>query len=186
MGRLRNLYKRYILGVTPEELDLEELKARGLKVGEESYIYSAFNFDHIYPHLISIGDHVTISTNVTILAHDASPCVVKCGTKIGKVSIGNHVFIGTGTTILCDTKIGSNVIVGAGSLVTKDLPDGGVYAGMPAKWICSIDAYRERYEKLRKERRDFSLIMPWDQWYHAGEQERQQMLDGLEDGFGFI
>jgi len=186
MGRLNNLYKRYVLGVTPEELDLEELKARGMKVGNESYIFSAFNFDHIYPHLISIGDYVKISTNVTILAHDASPCIVGCGTKVGKVSIGNNVFIGTGSTILCDTKIGNNVIIGAGTLVTKDLPDDGVYAGMPAKRICSIDEYRERYEILRKERPDFSLIMPWDQWYHAGEQERQQMLDGLEDGFGFI
>lgn len=186
MGRLRNLYRRYVLGVSVEELDLEELKARGLKVGNNSYIFSAINFDHIYPHLISIGDNVKVSTNVTILAHDASPCIVECGTKVGKVTIGNNVFIGTGSTILCDIKIGNNVIVGAGSVVTKDLPDNGVYAGMPARRICSIDDYRERFEKLRKERQDFSKILPWDQWYHAGEQERQKMLDGLEEGFGFI
>lgn len=186
MGRLKNLYKRYIQGVSPEELDLEELKARGLKVGKETYLYSVGTIDHIYPHLISIGDDVMISTNVTILAHDASPCVVKCGTKVGRVIIGNNVFIGTGCTILCDTKIGNDVIIGAGSLVTSDLPDGGVYAGMPARRICSIEEYREKYEKLRKERPDFSKIMPWSQWYHAGEAERQQMIDGLEDGFGFI
>ena len=44
MGRLRNLYRRYVLGVSVEELDLEELKARGLKVGNNSYIFSAINF----------------------------------------------------------------------------------------------------------------------------------------------
>jgi maltose O-acetyltransferase len=183
---IKNLFRRYVLKVSQDEIDLEELKKRGLTVGEETYIYSVGSIDHIYPHLISIGRDVTISTNVTILAHDASTTVVKCGTKLGRVSIGDNVFIGTGTTILCNTKIGNNVVVGARSLVTCDLPDNGVYAGIPAKRICSIEDFRERNKALRKARPDFSEIKPWYEWTNATEQERQAMIDGLQDGIGFI
>lgn len=49
------------------------------------------------------------------------------------------VFVGTNTTILADIHIGSNVIIGADSLVNKDLMGGYVYAGVPARRICSFD-----------------------------------------------
>lgn len=183
---LRSLYRRFIKKQSPEEIDLLELIQRGLKIGEKTHIFSVGGIDHIYPHLISIGRDVTISTNVTILAHDASTNVVQCGTKLGKVEIGNNVFIGTGTTILCNTKIGDNVVVGARSLVACDLPDDGVYAGIPARKICDLEQFRDKNRKLRDERPDFSEIKPWYEWTNATEQERQLMIDGLNDGVGFI
>lgn len=121
---------RKLLG---KETEMEYLLSHGMKVGKNCHIYSDSTIDHTYPHLITIGDDVTISTNVTILVHDASTNVVGEGTKLGRVSIGNNVFIGTGTIILCNTHIGNNVVVGAGSIVTHDLPDDAVYAGSPAK-----------------------------------------------------
>ena len=186
ISKLKNLYKRYVLKLSFEELDLEEMKARGLKVGKDCHLYSSGGFDHIYPHLISIGDNVTISTNVTILAHDASTNVVGCGTKLGRVNIGNNVFIGTGATILCNIDVGNNVVIGARSLVTCNLPDNGVYAGVPAKRICSIEEYRSKNLALRETWPDFSLIKPWYQWNEATQEEKQQMIDGLQDGVGFI
>ena len=166
--------------------ELEYLTARGMKVGNDCHIYSDATIDHIYPHLIQIGNHVTISTNVTILAHDASPNVVSAGTKLGRVCIGDNVFIGTGCIILCNTRIGSNVVVGAGSVVTRDLPDDGVYAGAPAKRICSIEEYRRKMHALRRESPDLSKIRPWDQWADAGEEDRAKMTEALENGVGFI
>lgn len=56
----------------------------------------------------------------------------------------DNVFIGSGTRILYDTRIGSNVIVGSDSLVNHDLPDNGVYAGVPARFICSFEEYVEK------------------------------------------
>ena len=53
----------------------------------------------------------------------------------------DNVFIGTQTTILFDVRIGSNVIIGANSLVNKDLEGGYVYAGNPVKKICSFDEF---------------------------------------------
>lgn len=53
--------------------------------------------------------------------------------------IGNNVYIAANSTIIGDITIGDNVIVGAGSVVTKDLPSNGVYVGNPAKYIKSIN-----------------------------------------------
>ena len=157
-----------------------------MKLGKNCHLYSVTTIDHGQPHLISIGDDVTISTNVTILTHDASTNVVKCGTKLGRVTIGNNVFVGTGTTILCNTTIGDNVIIGAGSVVTSNLPSGGVYAGIPVRYICSIEEYRKKYERLRQERPDFNDIRPWNTWRDATAEERKEMYDNLEDGVGFF
>lgn len=178
MGLINKIFRK--------QTEMEYLLSHGMKVGSNSHIYSDATIDHIYPHLISIGDNVTISTNVTILAHDASTNVVEGGTKLGRVSIGNNVFIGTGSIILCNTHIGNNVVVGAGSVVTRDLPDNSVYAGSPARRICSIEDYREKVYKLRQERPDLSKIRPWDQWADASDDDREKMRAALEDGPGFI
>lgn len=185
MGLFKKIYNRYILKKSLEELDIEELIERGMIVGNNCHFYST-HFDHIYPHLISFGDDVTVSTNVTILAHDASTNIVSCGTKLGRVSIGNNVFIGTGTIILCNTKVGNNVVVGAGSVVNRDLPDNGVYAGVPARRICSIEEYQNKILSLRETCQDFSLIRPWYDWCNATIEEKQQMVDGLAERPGFI
>ena len=69
------------------------------------------------------------------------------------------MFVGSGTRIRYDTKIGSNVIIGTGSVVTKDIPDNSVAAGVPARVIGSFDDYvqkmlqREKYpEELKPNR----------------------------------
>ena len=58
----------------------------------------------------------------------------------------NNVFIGSGTRILYNTRIGNNVIIGSDSLVTKDIPDNSVYAGVPARRICSFEEYVEKHK----------------------------------------
>lgn len=186
MNRIERLIQRYVLGRSPEQIELICLLRKGLKIGKNTTINSGFGIDSAWPWLISIGDDVTISTNVTILAHDASTNIVRQHTKIGKVTIGSNVFIGTRSIILCGVTVGDNVVIGAGSVVTSDLPANGVYAGVPARKICSIEDYREKYEELRAERPDFSQIRPWNQRGDATEAEKQQMLDALADGIGFI
>jgi len=103
------------------------------------------------PYLISMGDNVQTSSNVTFVTHDGSMRVVrnlypkfKNSDLFGKITIGNNVFIGINATILPNTTIGNNVIVGASSLVKGSLASNGVYAGIPAKYICSIDEYVEK------------------------------------------
>lgn len=55
------------------------------------------------------------------------------------------LYIGQGCTILRGVTIGENTIVGACSLVTKSLEPNSVYAGVPAKKICSLDEWKEKF-----------------------------------------
>ena len=78
------------------------------------------------------------------------------------------------------------MIGGSGSAVTHILPDNGVYAGVPARYISSIEDYKEKNQKLREERPRFDLVRPWYDWKNATEEEEQEMADALEDGVGFL
>lgn len=60
------------------------------------------------------------------------------------MEIMDNVFIGAGTRILYNVRIGSNVIVATGSVVTHDLEPNAVYAGVPAKRVKSIEEYMEK------------------------------------------
>lgn len=102
------------------------------------------------PWLISIGNHVEVSLNVTFLTHDgATWCFrdqnrYKDVIRYGKIIIEDNCFIGANSTLLPGVRIGKNTIVGTGSVVTKDLEPNSVYAGVPAKRICSIEEYAEK------------------------------------------
>ena len=139
INRFIRIFKRFFLRKSRDQLELEHLIKNGLIVGKNTHINAGFMFDSKWPWLISIGDNVTFSSNVTILAHDASTNVVGCHTKLGRVRIGNNVFIGYGSTILCNVKIGDNVVIGAKSVVTHDLEADGVYAAISA-WPVSARA----------------------------------------------
>lgn len=84
---------------------------------------------------ISIGEHVAISHNVTIMDSDAHR-VIEEGYEMSKpVTIGNHVWIGTRATILKGVTIGNGAIVAAGAVVTGNVPPHTMVAGVPARVI---------------------------------------------------
>ncbi|QUC03753.1 DapH/DapD/GlmU-related protein [Atopobium sp. oral taxon 416] len=128
------------------------LRDKGIRVGRGTEFFSPGSVlvDLTRPYMISIGDNVQITSNVTILTHDYSWSVIKgmYGDVLGscaEVSIGSNVFIGMNTTILKGTHIGDNVVIGAGSLVNHDIASGCVAAGSPCEPICTIEEYAERY-----------------------------------------
>lgn len=103
------------------------------------------------PYLISIGDNFYSSSNIQFITHDGSINVLRNlhehyrnADVFGRINIGNNVFIGYGCIILPNTNIGNNVIIGAGSVVKGDVPDNSVYAGVPAKYICSLLDYERK------------------------------------------
>ena len=105
----------------------------------------------LYPELIKLHNNVMVSAGVRLITHDASFVVVnrlakgECPEKVGCIEVMDNVYIGYNATIMPNVKIGSNVIVGAGALVSKDLEPNGVYVGVPAKRICSFDDYMVRH-----------------------------------------
>lgn len=120
----------------------------GVTVGERCIIES-FNFGS-EPFLIFIGDHVEITTDVTFITHDGATWVMrenpqfKDVIRFGKIVINDNVFIGHGVTILPNVEIGCNVIIGAGSVVTSDIPSNCVFAGVPARFICNTNDYAKK------------------------------------------
>lgn len=135
---------RKLLNKLRGEPNIDKLKKQGMKVGDNfSYGMNCF-FDPAHCFLISIGDNVTFSTHIHIVAHDASPIKHIGYAKIGCVNIGNDVFVGANTTILPGVTIGDKTIVGAGSVVVGDCEEKSVYAGVPAKKICSLEEYLEK------------------------------------------
>ena len=60
--------------------------------------------------------------------------------KPGRIVVGDNVKFGCGVTVLAPCKIGSNVFIGAGAVVNKDIPDNCIVAGVPAKIIRKNDA----------------------------------------------
>lgn len=91
-----------------------------------------------------------ISSSVSFITHDGATWVFrdkeryKDVKKYGKISIKDNCFIGAHSIVLPGVIIGPNAIVGAGSLVTKDVPEGCVYAGVPAHFICTTEEYAEK------------------------------------------
>jgi maltose O-acetyltransferase len=164
-------------------IDIERLKADGLIVGKNFNTQHGVIVDPGHCWLIEIGDNVTLAPRVHILAHDASTKIPLGYTKIGKVTIGNNVFIGASTIVLPNTKIGDYVIVGAGSLVSHDLPSGGVYCGNPCVKIADYD------EWIASQRKRIDNSPKYDSSYVIGnitDEKKQQMKAELEKGIGFI
>lgn len=166
----------------------KELEARGLKIAESSKkrMHSPGGIDRMFPWLIEIGENCGISSNVVILAHDASTGFSNGYTKMGRVKIGNGVFVGYGTTILCGVTIGDNVIIGANSLISGDIPSNSVYAGNPARFICTFDEYRE---KRAKEMEQVPMLEhDWIYWSRtASAEERDAVIAQLEESkIGYI
>lgn len=138
---LRNIIWRFKNKKAPVLTYMEQCRARGVKIGENVDLVNA-EIDYCFGHLISIGNNVTI-TNSVILAHDASTKKALGYSKVGCVDIGSDVFIGYGSIILPNVKIGNKVVIGAGTVVPKDVPDNVVVAGNPCRVICTYDAYME-------------------------------------------
>lgn len=109
---------------------------KGISLGD----YSGIGVNCKVRGPLTIGENVMMGPNVNILTHshnfdrtDIPMC--KQGGNFKSVTIGNDVWIGMNTLILPGVHIGNGVIIGAGAVVTKDIPDYVVVGGVPAKII---------------------------------------------------
>lgn len=131
-----------------EEIWLEDYLKRGMKMGKNCSIQPGVTFDYSHCWLINIGNNVTIAPQAYILAHDASSKILTGYTKLGVVTIEDDVFIGAKALIMPGVTIGKGSIIAAGSVVTKSVPEGCVYAGNPAREIKKLKAYIEKVGEL--------------------------------------
>ena len=151
---------RYFERLAKKEDYCKILRFNGIKVGKGTIFYSpnTITIDRQRPWMLEIGDYCKITKGTTILTHDYSRSVLRyyyhdIVGESGKTIVGNNVFIGMNSIILMGAKIGSNVIIGAGSVVSGNIPDNVVVAGNPAKIIMTLDQF---YEKRKKRELEFA------------------------------
>jgi maltose O-acetyltransferase len=143
---MSNIFSR-AAGMIYPRISLTRLQKRGLRLGKNVYIGTPGGVDYNFCWLISIGDDCIISPDVIILAHDASPENHLGYQKIGKVTIGCRTYVGVGTVILPGVNIGHDVIIGAGSMVTEDIPSNSVVVGNPARVVESTSEFIKKHRK---------------------------------------
>ncbi len=119
------------------------LYAKGLlQIGDQ---FGINQYSRIVAHeKITIGNNVTIGQMVSILDHDHKYQMEEGQLKLdgyttAPVTIGNNIWIGDKCTILKGVNIGDNVVVGANTLVHKDVPPGVVIGGSPFKILKKLD-----------------------------------------------
>jgi acetyltransferase-like isoleucine patch superfamily enzyme len=123
-------------------------RLRGVKIGENCHLSPYVLIDLLHPELVTIEDNVTISSNSMIFAHvnpSANELLKKNGYPriIKPVTIKNGAVISVGCIIVAGVTIGRNSIVGAGSVVSQDVPDNCVVLGNPARMIKKIEFKEE-------------------------------------------
>ena len=135
--------------------ELQNLKNKGLKIGKNCSLVSPGPNFGSEPYLITIGDNTTVSFDVAFVTHDAGTRVLrnlatdskeKQTVIYGEIVVGNNCFIGCRSTILPGVTIGDNTIIGAGSVVNRDIPANCVAAGVPCKVICTLEEYKEKHK----------------------------------------
>ena len=117
-------------------------------------VYANFNLTMVDDTHIYVGDYTMIGPNVMIATagHPILPELRQKGYQYNApVHIGKNCWLGAGVIVLPGITIGDNVVVGAGSVVTKDIPDNVVAVGNPCKVLREVNEYdREYYFKDKK------------------------------------
>jgi hypothetical protein len=151
--RFINFVKRQWAKTSSDRL-LNYYRNKGVSIGRGCICRDprTTHIDITRPWLITIGDMVDMNINFTILTHDWCTHVFlgkygKFLNSSGKVSIGNNVYFGANVTILKGVTIGDNCIIGAGSIVNKNIPSDSVAVGVPCNVIFKLDDYFKKRER---------------------------------------
>lgn len=120
----------------------------GVKIGKDCRI-GIVNWGS-EPYLIEIGDEVLLSSQVTFINHDGSTWTFRDKpeymdvTKFGQIKIGNRCFVGWGAILLPGAEMGNNSILAAGAVLSKKMPSGEIWGGVPAKYIMTVSEFAEK------------------------------------------
>lgn len=155
-GRCRRLWLRWCKPSGLEYAEYLRRHGRIHSIGRGCSILPSTNISD--PELVRIGNNVSFSS-CTLIGHDGSIAVLNeaYGVRleaVGKIDIRDNVFIGYDAIVMPNVTIGPNAIVGAGAVVTKDVPPGTIVAGVPAKPIGRVD-------DLVRKLQDRTQSLPW-------------------------
>lgn len=141
MHRLRETIMRirYFIAIAVQKIRIFYLRFLGYRIDISCEIERGVNLDRLNCSGISIGARTIVASRATILSHK-----IKIDTVSNKTSgvfmnttIGSYCIIGIGASIMPGVVIGDRVVVGAGAVVTRDVPSNSIVAGNPARIIKS-------------------------------------------------
>jgi serine acetyltransferase len=133
------------------EQTLRRMRQQGLQAPEPFYIAARVSIDRGFAWAVEIGADATLSANVQIITHDSAMFRPTGYTLVRPVKIGIMSYIGAGATILPGAVIGDGADVGAGSVVTGEIPAGTVAVGNPARVIGDVGEFVERHRRAMTE-----------------------------------
>ena len=135
----------YLEPFAPRKLRPKLIRKMGCHVGKNTFFGDYVRMDTSYADMIYIGDYTHITSGCRILCHQrdlTNYCkgdnAADLGYKTGEVHIGKGVMVGMETLIMPSVTIGDGAIIGAGSIVTKDIPAWTIATGRPARVVKTI------------------------------------------------
>ncbi|HOW70495.1 MAG TPA: DapH/DapD/GlmU-related protein [Phycisphaerae bacterium] len=169
---------RRLLGQTDSSVILAQMD-----IGAGSRL-SVSNLDGMFPQLIHIGRNCIFAPTAMVLAHDASYYLFTGEYRVAPVWIGDHVFVGYGAILMPGVRVGNNVVIGAGSVVTRNVDSDSVVAGVPARVVCPLNEYLEGRRKYVMCEPPYAGKRPRDMNPEDVEQFRRMVYDRFRTAGG--
>ena len=132
------------------------LRRMGANVGKDCYIGDHCFFDQNHSNLITLEDHAHIASGSRFLCHQRimkgyfkGDDYAKLGYRYGEIHLGKGILIGMECFVMPGVTVGDGAIVGAGSMVTKDVPEWTIAMGRPAEVVKEIPVREEKQIKSK-------------------------------------
>lgn len=147
-GKFPSLYIKFCDPSSEEYTQFLRLHGNLYSIGENCTLLPSTVFTD--PSYVRIGNNVHFSTCI-LIGHDGAVAMLNQAYNVkldavGKIDIRDNVFIGYNSIVLRNVTIGPNAIVAAGAVVTKDVAEGDIVAGVPAKPIGRVADLVEKWK----------------------------------------
>ena len=138
--------------IDPHSFDQRIHHYRGLGAAIGDHVRLIGTIDAINPHLISLGDYSVLGLQSALLAH----CPIRGGLPC---TVGSYVYIAFNVSILPGVTVGDHCVIGAGSVVTKDVPSGSIVAGNPARVLRELtEEEKQQIVETMHQHRKFGYV----------------------------